>query len=341
MRARLIAVILAVLVSLSVPGRPVPAQELSLVQAAKKEGRVVWYAGVALGVAEHMAQVFEKAYGVHVELFRSGTERIITRVLQEDQAGIHNVDVLEVSDAGDFPVLKGKGILAQYWPSGHDRLLRAFLIDPDGYFHAWRATLGLPVYNTKLVPPSSVPKSWKDLTDPRWKGKLLKVHFGSGAATNVMAAITRLYGWDYYRQIKRNDPMIVQAASEGVSSIAAGERAIIIEGNHYNAARLKARGNPVDMVFPVEGVVLVLSPMAIAQKAPHPNAARLFAEYMFNRQIQQMVVDDTRLYVAHPDVRYPPDMPALSSLKLLAVPVGELVKRNEEIRRMFTEIFGI
>lgn len=337
---RLIAMFVCATVLSALLAAPSTAQERSLIDAAKKEGRVVWYTALALDVAERFAEIFEKAYGIHVELTRTGTSRILTRVLQEAQAGVNAVDVLEVSDAGDFAVLKEKGLLTPYHPRGYERFHSAFRIDREGYYYAWRATLGLPVYNPKLVPPGEVPKTWKELADPKWKGKLSKVHSGSGAANNVMAVMSKVYGWDYYRKIKQNDPLIVLAASEGVSKIAAGERAILVEGNLYNAARLKARGNPVDVIYPAEGVVFILSPVGIAKRAPHPNAARLFEEFMFNAEMEQQLVNLTQLYVPNPGVQYPPDMPALEKLKLLTVSVDELAKRDSEINRMFTEIFG-
>jgi iron(III) transport system substrate-binding protein len=339
MRRRIAMVVSAAVVSMLLIS-PLRAQERSLIEAAKKEGTVVWYTALALDVSERFAEIFQKAYGIHVELTRTGTGRIVTRVLQEAQAGLQAVDVIEVSDAGDFALLKQKGVLTPYNPRGYERFHPAFRLDREGYYYAWRATLGLPVYNPKIVPPAEVPKTWRELADPKWKGKLAKVHSGSGAGNNIMAAMTRLYGWDFYRKIKQDDPLIVLAASEGVSKIAAGERAILVEGNHYNAARLKARGNPVDFVFPAEGVVLILSPVGIAKRAPHPNAARLFEEFMFNTEMEQQLVNLTSLYVPNPSVRYPPEMPPLEKLKLLTVSVDELANREPEINRMFTEIFG-
>ncbi len=289
------------------------AQEGSLEQA-KKEGKVVWYTAMALEIAEQVANIFEKTYGIKVELTRSASERIVARVLQEAQAGINNVDVIEISEAGDFTLLKQKGLLRAYRPKNYERFPSNFLLDKDGYFHAWRATIAQPVYNTRLVPASAVPKSWKDLIDPAWKDKQLKVHYVSGAGTNVMAALTKIYGWDYYRSLRKNNPVIVQAASQGVSVVAAGERAILVEGNYYNTMRVKAKGI---------------------------NAALFFLEYMFSEKTQQLLIDNTRLYVPHPNVKYPSDMPSLSQLKTLTVPVDELMKRQSEIKRMFTEIFGL
>jgi iron(III) transport system substrate-binding protein len=232
-------------------------------------------------------------------------------------------------------------LLRAYRPKNYERFPSTFLLDKDGYFHAWRATIAQPVYNTRLVPANAVPKSWKDLLDPAWKDKQLKVHYVSGAGTNVMAALTKIYGWDYYRSLRKNNPIIVQAASQGVSVVAAGEREILVEGNYYNTMRVKAKGNPVNVIFPSEGAVLVLSPAGIAQKAPRPNAAVFFLEYMFSEKTQQLLIDNTRLYVPHPNTKYPSDMPSLNQLKTLTVPVDELVKRQSEIKRMFTEIFGL
>jgi iron(III) transport system substrate-binding protein len=313
----------------------------TLVEQVRKEGRVVWYTAMALEVAEQVAKTFEKTYGIRVELTRSASERIVARVLQETQAGVNNVDVIEISEAGALALLKQKGLLRVYRPKSYEQFPSAFLLDKDGYFHAWRATVAQPVYNTRLVPASTVPKSWKDLTDPRWKDKQLKVHYVSGAGTNVMAALTKIYGWEYYRNLRKNNPVIVQAASQGVNIVASGERAILVEGNYYNTMRLKAKGNPVDVIFPTEGAVLVLSPTGIAQKAPHPNAAMFFLDYMFGEKTQQLLIDKTRLYVPHPNVKYPPDMPPLNQLKTLTVPVDELLKRQDEIKRMFSEIFGL
>jgi len=312
-----------------------------LADQAKKEGKVVWYTAMALEVAEKVANTFEKTYGIRVELTRSASERVVARVLQESQAGINNVDVIEISEAGDFTLLKQKGLLKIYRPRNYEKFPSAFLLDKEGYFHAWRATVAQPVYNTRLLPANAAPRSWKELTDPRWKDKELKVHYVSGAGTNVMAALTKIYGWEYYQNLRKNNPVIVQAASQGVNIVAAGERTILVEGNYYNTMRLKAKGNPVDVIFPTEGVVLVLSPAGIAQKAAHPNAATLFLEYMFSEKTQQMLVDATRLYVPHPNAKYPPGMSPLSQLKTLTVPVEELAKRQGEIKRMFSEIFGL
>jgi len=93
-------------------------------------------------------------------------------------------------------------------------------------------------------------------------------------------------------------------------------------------------------VYPKEGVPLVVSPTAIMAAAPHPNAARLFTDFTFTREIQQVMADSEGLYTGHPEVKYPTDKPKMTDLKLLAVDPEELEKRNEEIKKRFVEFFG-
>ena len=122
--------------------------------------------------------------------------------------------------------------------------------------------------------------------------------------------------------------------------VASGERLIAVSGGDYYTYQLKKKGNPIEIVYPKEGVGLVVSPTAIMVFAPHPNAARLFTDFTFTREIQQMMADSEGLYTGHPEVKYPTDKPKLHELKLLTVGAEELEKRNEEIKKRFIEFFG-
>jgi len=149
-----------------------------------------------------------------------------------------------------------------------------------------------------------------------------------------------LYGWDYFKQLAQNRPMLVQSAVDPSTVVASGERAVAANGGDYTFYQMKKKGNPVAIVFPKEGVPLVVSPTAITAFAPHPNAAKLFTDFIFSRPIQQVLADSEGLYTGHPDVSYPADQPKLSELKLLQVDAEELEKRNEEIKTRFVEFFG-
>ena len=311
------------------------------VEAAKKEGKVVWYTSLALPTAEKIAKLFEAAYpGVKVEVHRTGSQRILQRVMQELQANLKLVDVIHTSDAGHFVLLKGKKLLMKYTPPGVDAFPAGFK-DKDGYYFTLRATVNVIAYNTKLVPAAEAPKGWKDLLDPKWRGKMVTAHPGySGVISTHVLALVQLYGWDYFKQLAQNKLMLVQSAVDPAGVVASGERQVAVDGGDYYYYQMKKKGNPIEVVYPKEGVPLVVSPTAIASFAPHPNAAKLFTDFTFSRELQQMMADSEGLYTGHPEVKYPADKPKLSDLKLLTVDPEELEKRNEEIKTRFVEFFG-
>ena len=333
--------LVGLLVSIVILGAvPAFAQD-ARVEAAKKEGKVVWYTSLALPTAEKIGKLFEAAYpGIKVEVQRTGSQRILQRVMQETQANLKIVDVIHTSDAGHFVLLKEKKLLMKYSPAGIDVFPASFK-DKDGYYFTLRATVNVIAYNTKLVPAAEAPKGWKDLLDPKWRGKMVTAHPGySGVISTHVLALVQLYGWDYFKQLAQNKLMLVQSAVDPAGVVASGERQVAVDGGDYYYYQMKKKGNPVEVIYPKEGVPLVVSPSAIASFAPHPNAAKLFTDFTFTRELQQVMADSEGLYTGHPEVKYPADKPKLSDLKLLTVDPEELEKRNEEIKSRFVEFFG-
>ena len=339
---RTLAAFTLVWLALGAATAPRAAAQDARLEAAKKEGRVVWYTSLALPSAEKVAKLFEAAYpGIKVEVHRTGSQRILQRVMQELSANIKNADVIHTSDAGHYVLLKDKKLLMKYTPAGAEGLAAGFK-DRDGFWYGLRATVNVIAYNTKVVSAAEAPKTWKDLLAPKWKGKLVTAHPGySGViATHVLALVHGL-GWDYFKELGQQRVMIVQSAVDPSGIVASGERAVAVNGGDYTFYQVKKQGNPVEIVYPKEGVPLVVSPTAIAAFAPHPNAAKLFTDFTFTRQLQQVLADTEGLYTGHPDVTYPADKPKLSDLKLLQVDPEELEKRSDEIKKRFVEFFGI
>ena len=316
------------------------AQDARL-EAAKKEGKVVWYPSLALPSAEKVAKLFEAAYpGIKVEVHRTGSQRILQRVMQELQANIKNADVIHTSDAGHFVLLKEKKLLMKYTPAGVERFPPGFK-DKDGYHYGLRATLSVIAYNPKVISAAEAPKTWKDLLDPKWRGKMVTGHPGySGIIATHVLALANLYGWDYWKQLAQNRLMLVQSAVDPAGIVASGERPVAVNGADYTFAQTKQKGNPVEIVHPKEGVPLIVSPTAITSFATHPNAARLFTDFTFTREVQQVLADSEGLYTGHPEVKYPADKPKLDELKLLHTDPEELEKRTEEIKKRFVDLFG-
>jgi iron(III) transport system substrate-binding protein len=317
------------------------AQDAALVQAARKEGSVVWYTAVALPTATAIAHAFKQKYtGIDVELHRTGSERVLQRIMQEAGSGIKNVDLFDTSDAGHFELLKGKGMLLKFTPQGVAGFPDGFK-DKAGFYYGMRSTLSVIAHNPKILPEKDAPKTWKDLLNSKWSGKMVTAHPGySGIIVTHVLALVNLYGWDYFRDLAKNRLHIVQSALDPAGVVASGERPVGVNGAEYFYYRTQKRGNPIKIIYPKEGVPLIVSPVAIAKDAPHPNAARLFNEFVFAKESQQMLADKEGLYTGHPDVTYPADKPKLKDLKLLPPDAAELEKRNAEIKKRFVEYFG-
>ncbi len=319
------------------------AQETTpaMVAAAAKEGKVVWYSSVDVKVAEAVAKAFRAEYpNIDVDVERSGSERVFQRINQEYQSNIKNVDVVNSSDASHFIFWKQQKWLASHVPPDVKRFPAQFR-DPDGYFATWRATLSVMGYNTKLVDAKDAPTGYIDLLDPKWKGKLAKAHPGySGTALTGTYAIAKALGWDYLEKLSKQGVQQLQSTTATPKSIASGERAVMVDGNEYNMFIEIAAKSPVKIIYPKEGTPFVTSPTAVFADAPHPNAARVFQNFLFTPKVQQLVVDVGGARSVHPDVKEPADRTPLSQIKLLPDdPVGMLPQVNE-IKKRYTALFG-
>ena len=319
------------------------AQETTpaLIAAAKKEGKVVWYTSVDVKVAEVVAQAFRTEYpGIDVDVERSGSERVLQRINQEYQSNIHNVDVVNSSDASHFLFWKQQKWLAQHTPPDVLKFPAQYR-DAEGYYATWRATLSVIGYNTNLVDAKDAPTGYADLLDPKWKGKLCKSHPGySGTSLTGTYAIVKALGWDYLDKLSKQGVQQLQSTTATPKSIASGERAVMVDGNEYNMFIEIDNKSPVKIVYAKEGTPFVTSPSAIFAQAPHPNAARLFENFLFTAKVQQLTVDKGGTRSVHPDVKEPPNRTPLVQIKLLPDdPVG-MLPQIAEIKKRYTALFG-
>jgi iron(III) transport system substrate-binding protein len=322
---------------------PAFAQETTpaMVAAAEKEGKVVWYTAVDVKVAEGIAKVFRAQFPkIAIDVERSGSERVFQRVNQEYGANIKNVDVVNSSDASHFIFWKDQKWLASHTPPDVKRYPAQYR-DPDGYYATWRATLSVMAYNTKLLPESEAPKGYQDLLDPKWKGKLTKAHPGySGTALTGTYALTKALGWEYLEKLSKQSVQQLQSTTATPKSIASGERLVQVDGNEYNVFIEIDKKSPVKIIYAKEGTPFVGSPTAIFAAAPHPNAARVFQNFLYTAKVQQLIIDEGGARSLHPDTKEPAGRTPLSQIKMLPDdPVGMLPK-VEEIKKRYTALFG-
>jgi iron(III) transport system substrate-binding protein len=319
------------------------AQETTpaLVAAAEKEGKVTWYSSVDVKVAEGIKKAFMAQYPkIDVEVERAGSERVLQRINQEYQSNIRNVDVVNSSDASHFLFWKQQGWLAKHTPPDTAKFAPQYR-DPDGMFFTWRATLDCMAYNTNLVKDAEAPKSYAELLDPKWKGKLVKAHPSySGTSLTGTYALTKVLGWDYFEKLSKTGIQQLQSTTAPPKTIASGERAVMVDGNEYNVFIEMDAKSPVKPIYAKEGTPFVSSPTAIFKDAPHPNAARVFQNFIYTAKAQQLLVDVGGARSVHPEVKEPAYRTPLKDIKLLADDAKGMLPQINEIKKKYTALFG-
>jgi iron(III) transport system substrate-binding protein len=322
-----------------------PAEAITpqLVEAAAREGKVVVYSSMDLPVGEKLGKAFEAAYpGISVQIERSGSERLFQRIDQEFASNIHAADVINSSDASHFIPWKKNGWLAPFVPEDVARFFPENYRDPDGMFATSRIWLSSIAYNTKLVKPEDAPKSFADLLDPKWAGKMVKGHPAySGTIMTATFETVRELGWDYYEKLATQRVMQVQSSTDPPKKLSLGERAVMADGNEYGVVLLKEAGQPVEPVYPVEGAPVISGPTGIFLSAPHPNAARLFQAWLHTRETQQFFTDFTAQYSVHAQVTSKPGRRKLSDIKLMKEDPAGLEKMTEEIKTRYARLFRV
>jgi iron(III) transport system substrate-binding protein len=320
---------------------PPPTQQL--IDAAKQEGKVVFYTSIELQTAEKIGKAFEAAYpGIGVQVERNGAERIFQRLAQERGSNIHAADVVEASDMTALLAWKREGWLAPFVPVDVAEKWPADQRDPDGYYATERFTLSPIAYNNKLVKPEDAPNSFADLLDKKWTGKIVKAHPGySGTIMTVTFELSRDLGWDYLQKLGQQRVMQVQSAAEPPKKVAQGERPVEADGGEYFLLQLRDQGGPIEPVYPSEGTPSIPGGAGIVVDAPHPNAARLFVSYLLSREGQQLLVDMAWLRSFHPDVKLKPGMKPLSDIKIMKADPAAQEKAVDTIKQKYAEYFGL
>jgi iron(III) transport system substrate-binding protein len=314
-----------------------------LIEAARKEAKVILYSSMDLPVGEKLGKAFEAKYpGIAVQVERSGSERLFQRVAQEFGSDIHAADVINSSDASHFISWKKNGWMA---PLVSEDIAQHFLPqfrDPDGMSATSRIYLSSIAYNTNLVKPEDAPKSFADLLDPKWAGKMVKGHPAySGTIMTATFQMVRELGWEYFEKLSKQRVMQVQSSTDPPKKLSLGERAVMADGNEYGVVLLKEAGQPVEPVYPAEGAPTISGPTGIFVSAPHPNAARLFQAWLHTRETQQFFIDFTAQYSAHAQVQSKPGRRKISDIKLMKEDPAGVEAMSEEIKTRYAKLFRV
>jgi iron(III) transport system substrate-binding protein len=314
-----------------------------LIEAARKEGKVILYSSMDLPVGEKLGKAFEAKYpGIEIQIERSGSERLFQRLGQEFSSNIHACDVVNSSDASHFITWKRNGWLAPFTTEDIAQHFLPAYRDPEGLFATSRIWLSSIAYNTNLVKPEDAPKSFADLLDPKWAGKMVKGHPAySGTIMTATFQLVRELGWDYLDKLSKQRVMQVQSSTDPPKKLSLGERAVMADGNEYGVVLLKEAGQPVEPVYPTEGTPTISGPTGIFASAPHPNAARLFQAWLHTRETQQFFIDFTAQYSVHQQVQAKPGRRKITELKLMKEDAVGVEAMADEIKTHYARLFKV
>ncbi|MBC5810538.1 MAG: extracellular solute-binding protein [Candidatus Eremiobacteraeota bacterium] len=310
-----------------------------LYAAAKKEGTVVWWtAHYAQSAAERVRDAFKAKYpGIEVQFIRQTAQVIYQRLAQDLKSGVHELDVFASTDEAHYLELKRLNALAQFVPADVDKTHPMFQkLDPDGLYHLGELAFVLINYNPKKVEPAH---RWTHLGDPKYKGQITFGHPAfSGFVGNWVVAMNDKYGWEFFKNVARNNPKINRSINDTVTDIVSGERTIGA-GPDNTTLEKKAEGNAIDLYYPDDDSVIVVCPVGVLREAPHPNAARLFENFMYSREYSEALVKASCFPIRT-------DVPSvngktLDKIRWTRVKVERLATGVPEVVAKWRETFGV
>jgi ABC-type Fe3+ transport system substrate-binding protein len=330
---------LAVPAAVAEPYRPDPA----LVAAAKKEGQVLIYTTL---IVDQIVRPLIKAFqsqtpGIDVKFVRADSTALVVRLTNEARASRTQADIWHLVD-GVGPLIEA-GIAAPLeLPSAKG--LPAIYADPSRRWVATNFAVRSLAYNTTLIPPAQAPRNYADLIDPRFKGKFAwnpnSVSGAYGFIGTVLKHMGEEKGVTYLRELAKQQvtpvPMAIRAVLDRVIG---GEYAMGLEMNGTHAAISAAMGAPVAWV-PLDPVSMTLQAAGITAKAPHPNAARLFLDFMISRAGQEVFRDRDYIPV-HPEVsaKNPELKPETGGYKAVVYSPEEVDANAKRWATIFQDIF--
>ena len=324
-----------VLVSLSLASNLYAQSQPALIEAAKKEGKLVWYTSMAIDTSKRLLDAFVKEYPfIKAELVRAGEEQLMTRVLSETRAGQWLFDAISTSAMG---ALVDRHLIAPYNFPERDAFLSEFK-DPQAFWTGIYVNNLVLCYNTKMLPAKDAPKNYPDLLDPKWKGKMLM----DSTDYDWFGTLVTVWGKErtvqYMKRLSTQNPLWRRGHGLTAQLLGAGEVPLAWAYN-FRIERMKNEGAPVDWIETFDPIVVTVNGIGLGAKPANPNSAKLLIDFATSKKGQQMVRGMRRI-PARTDIE--PLAPKMdqSKLKLKAVP-KEVYLHLDDYAREFRQIFGL
>lgn len=326
-------IILPALLAIAVEsGAWAAAKDLS--DAARREGEVVYYASMNLSEANALIAEFEKRHpSIKVKLQRSGSEKLLTRVLTEARAKKLSADVIQTVEFS-MHILSRRGLLARYLPQSNSLYPREF--KEEGYWTTVYYNAYVTAFNTRLVPPGIMPRVYEDLLDPRWKGVMMM----EGTKAEWFAGMLQIMGEErglrYMRDLAKQQPSSREGHELLAQLVAAGEGWLDINIPAASVERMKEKGAPIDWVA-LGAAPAVMVGIGLSAQAAHPNAARAFLDFVLSREGQKLAQTPGR-FIARADLT---GEPARAKKEIKMAPVNPaLADKLDDYAKQLRAIFG-
>jgi len=308
-----------------------------IIEAAKKEGEVHWWSTIAQDQAQKIIDEFMKLYPfIKANYWRSGSVGLHNKVMIEARAGRSSWDVLSQTSPEFIAELKVRKLIASY-NSPERRFFSADFKDKDGY---WTGTYALPTglgFNSQLAKREEVPKNYQELLSPKWKGRKISVDDESyELLIGLMQAWGRNAAVEYLKKVAAQEPMIGRGHTQRTQLLAAGEFPLAIAYTH-TVEWSKSQGNSVDWVN-LEPVVIKFDGVMVGSKAEHPNAARLFVDFILSQQGQELLQSFSRVTLRNGVEPNPPRL--IKGFKRVVLH-PEKAQDAQETLKLYREIFGL
>jgi len=282
---------------------PAAERQKLLVENAKKEGSVTFYAATNLRDTQEIVSGFNQQYPfIKVAITSLGGPGVLNKLSTEQRAGVAIADVVTLT-GGYVPDMIEKKLLARY-RSPMVPFVRKGFVDAEGYWPGVYAIGYTIIYNNRRVAPKEVPRRYEDLLAPRWKNNLLM----DGEAHDLLAGLIDLWGeakaTSYLRQIAQEQKVLLTRQSHTFMTqlVATGERDVIVDGYVHNAVAFKEKGAPIDYVVLNPTIVRPPSVIAIVGRAPHPYASALFLDYHLSKEASEIMVKSQGRWTPRKDV---------------------------------------
>ena len=260
------------------------AASIDLVEAARKEGEINWFGGGSAEIDESINRGFMKKYPfIQAKKTRVQSQRLLVRFETESRAGKHTADIVRTTD-WYIDIFKKKGLLLKYEPPERKNIPDE-LKDRDGFYTSLYMAVHALAYNTRLVPKHELPRSYDDLLDPKWKGKMGVEDAAYVWFVNVLKMKGEKQGIEYMRRLARQDVSLRASTTLLTNLVAAGEMPLAIDLYADDVERTKKAGAPLDWVA-FDPMIVHTIAGGINKNAPHPNAAKLYLNYLLSNEGQ-------------------------------------------------------